>query len=430
MNLGIDSIAAVLFLLGAGQGAFLAVALLAARGGPRRANRYLACYLLAFVVTLTDYALDAAAITEQVAQLRTLLWPKEFFYGVFVYFYVRELTLPGRYPLRERQWLHLAPAFLHVAITWSLLPAPAATQTRVLDGAEPTSSAEWIYTLLLGQLELPLGIAHVSLYLALSIRLLRRHELRVKANFSYTEKVGLRWLRRLLTGTVAVYAIWVGGSLLNIYWPVQEAVFVMLGIAMVLLIYAMGYLGLRQPLIFTAPEYAPPQAATAIPAPSRPTRPREASPPPEGDRAMPTSDEIDPPANAGETLEAGIGKYRNSALSEEIATALLAEATRAMEENKLYLDSTLSLPQLADRLGVSVNHLSQAINQAGGRNFFEFVNGFRVRAVIDRIDDESTILDLAMNAGFNSKSAFYTAFRKHTGVTPGQYRKHRQRAAA
>lgn len=425
-----DSAIALLFLLGACQGGFLALALATSRAGPRRANRYLAAYLLVFVLALTDYALDAAGIASQHAWLHTLLWPKEFFYGVFIYFYVRELTRPNRFALQGRQWFHFAPAMTHVALTWSLLAAPVAMQRRIFEGGQPESTVERLYGLLLGNVELVLTIIHVAVYLVLAIRLLRAHERRVKANFSYVEKIGLRWLRRLLNGTLAIYGLWVAGSLVDLYWPIEDAVHAALGTGMVLLIYTLGFLALRQPAVFTANDQARSADRRADQDQRHAHRTAATANAPDDDEpAPPDAPDVEPVA--GELADIDSEKYRNSALSRALAEDMLDQATRAMVSGKLYLDSALSLPQMAAHLGMSVNHLSQAINQAGGQNFFDYVSGFRVQAVIDRLDEPGvTVLDLAMDAGFNSKSAFYTAFKKHTGVTPGQFRKNRGRAAA
>jgi len=70
--------------------------------------------------------------------------------------------------------------------------------------------------------------------------------------------------------------------------------------------------------------------------------------------------------------------------------------------------------------------LSQVINENIGKSFFDFVNEYRVRetkkALADSRSEQFSILGIAMDAGFNSKSAFYTAFKKYTGMTPSQFK--------
>jgi len=99
-----------------------------------------------------------------------------------------------------------------------------------------------------------------------------------------------------------------------------------------------------------------------------------------------------------------------------------------MRSEKPFLDSELTLAGLAERLAVPPRQLSQAINGGLGRNFLDFVNGFRVEEAKHYLEDpqeKRSILDIALLAGFNSKSAFYTAFKRQTGQTPSAYRQSR-----
>jgi len=105
-----------------------------------------------------------------------------------------------------------------------------------------------------------------------------------------------------------------------------------------------------------------------------------------------------------------------------------AETTRLrthMDYAKPYLDSTLTLPSLAQQLNVPTHELSELINRDLGVNFFDFVNDYRIiRAQeILRTDHTKTVLEILYEVGFNSKSSFNTAFRKYTGTTPTSYRK-------
>ncbi|MCP4362681.1 MAG: AraC family transcriptional regulator, partial [Chloroflexi bacterium] len=86
------------------------------------------------------------------------------------------------------------------------------------------------------------------------------------------------------------------------------------------------------------------------------------------------------------------------------------------------------LPQLAALLDISPNHLSQVINEQLTRNFHDFVNAYRVKEAQQRLLDEPdrTVLDIALDAGFNSKSAFYKVFKQHCNMTPLQFQRENQ----
>ena len=86
----------------------------------------------------------------------------------------------------------------------------------------------------------------------------------------------------------------------------------------------------------------------------------------------------------------------------------------------------LTLPKLAQKVGCSGNHLSQVINSEFGTSFFEYLNQYRIdyaKELLSRNNGHSSsILNIAFTVGFNSNSAFYSAFKKRVGITPAQYR--------
>ncbi|TFH41682.1 MAG: AraC family transcriptional regulator [Chrysiogenales bacterium] len=96
-----------------------------------------------------------------------------------------------------------------------------------------------------------------------------------------------------------------------------------------------------------------------------------------------------------------------------------------MEQEKLYCDEDLNLPRLSQALGVTPHQLSQFLNQHYGKNFNNYVNGFRIedaRMLLIGEPDRNT-LSVALAVGFNSYSAFHSAFRKTTGLSPAEFRK-------
>ena len=95
-----------------------------------------------------------------------------------------------------------------------------------------------------------------------------------------------------------------------------------------------------------------------------------------------------------------------------------------MTSENLYLDANLSLPKLAKHIHTSPNYISQTLNETLATNFFDYVNHKRIVAAQKLLlESELTVLDIAMQVGFNSKSAFYSAFKKHTQLTPSSYKK-------
>ncbi len=102
------------------------------------------------------------------------------------------------------------------------------------------------------------------------------------------------------------------------------------------------------------------------------------------------------------------------------------ELCRLMKEEKVYGDPELGLVKMADKLSISPNYLSQMVNKLSNSNFSDFINAYRIEDSKSKLTDPSfeqyTIPAIGLEAGFNSRSAFYNAFKKHTGMTPSQYR--------
>ena len=96
-----------------------------------------------------------------------------------------------------------------------------------------------------------------------------------------------------------------------------------------------------------------------------------------------------------------------------------------MEAEKPYLNPNLTIQELAKKLKMSRNLLSQVVNERFNQNFSDFLNAYRIYDFIEKAQDESykhfTFLALSQEVGFNSKSAFNRAFKKVTGTTPTEF---------
>ncbi|AXG72808.1 AraC family transcriptional regulator [Flavobacterium arcticum] len=96
------------------------------------------------------------------------------------------------------------------------------------------------------------------------------------------------------------------------------------------------------------------------------------------------------------------------------------------ENQEIYKDSTLNREKIAERLGISTGYVSQLVNTVTGENFANYINQYRVEAVKKMIVDPEyenyNILALGLESGFTSKTTFYKAFKKVTGMTPNNYR--------
>lgn len=131
--------------------------------------------------------------------------------------------------------------------------------------------------------------------------------------------------------------------------------------------------------------------------------------------------EIKPIRNSTNSKNKSIGIDLNV-----IDIALVEQLKKHMIENEPFLESTLTLQDLALQMNIHTHELSILINRHNGQHFFDFINKYRIEKAIEIIEKSSikefTIQQILFDVGFNSKSSFNTAFKKHTGLTPTQYR--------
>jgi AraC-like DNA-binding protein len=160
-------------------------------------------------------------------------------------------------------------------------------------------------------------------------------------------------------------------------------------------------MGMNQPLIFNPATPVPGSVAISVP--------------------------TDLPSSRLEEVNVVKEKYSRSGLSEVQVETYAALLSSAMDQEKLYLKNDLTIDELSDHLNIPRHHLSQVINDTFQMNFYDYINSFRVQTAKELLRSpkykDQTILSLAFEAGFNSKTTFNTVFKKATGLTPSQFAK-------
>jgi AraC-like DNA-binding protein len=136
------------------------------------------------------------------------------------------------------------------------------------------------------------------------------------------------------------------------------------------------------------------------------------------------------PAILEEAPERKKAKYGNNRLPDFLRASIIAELNRHMRSAQPWLKVDLTLSQLAASINVNPHHLSQIINSEFGKSFACYINEHRVTAACQLLLDKSSkaVLDVALNSGFSSKSSFNALFKKHTGMTPSEYRRRFQKS--
>lgn len=120
-------------------------------------------------------------------------------------------------------------------------------------------------------------------------------------------------------------------------------------------------------------------------------------------------------------------KYKSSGLNENLIESYTKRIIDFMEKDHAYMDSNLSLPLLAQKLNIPKQYISEILNLHLKTNFKDFVNAYRVDAFIERLNNANysnlTLVAIASEVGFSSKSSFYATFKKIKGLTPSEYKR-------
>ncbi len=357
----------VVILLGALQGFFLFVTLSGMKRGNREANTVAGFFILFISITLLgrySYTISSSSLL-----LSKLLFVGDFvifFYGPLLYFYFIRLfkTEPT---VRISTWMHFVPLLIFGII---ILPFVGFDEQQFIEYGTRMENAFY-------GLEL-FAICQNYFYLYVNIGLIRTFQRNSLQVSSIMPQV---WFYKILLGTTFVgLFFWSASFGLRFVGPEELRGFLgyqLVWISLSVLIIGLGYVILNNPEVFVPI----PVTAETIPA---------AKPAP-----------IENFQELSDTLN------------------------RIMKEQRPYLEPRLSLPDLAERSGIPVHTLSRIINEGYRKNFFEFVNTFRVEefkrlATAEKLKHH-TVFALALDSGFNSKTTFNAAFKKITNSTPREY---------
>jgi AraC-like DNA-binding protein len=362
-------------ILGIVQGLYLGTMLLTMRGPNRRANRFLGLLLFAYSVSITHFFFLRIGAYRVFPDLVAVSFPALFLFGPLFYFYVLVLT-DRTHQLNLRDILHAIPFLLMMSSVLPLHFLPAAEKLAFVARVERQEVRPIDLVLNFVQ------ILQLACYLVAAHLVLVRYEKQIRSVRSSIEQFTLLWLRGGIFLYVAVFGvIFVLGVMQMAGYEAMPVYSVLVPTFVTVIIFTLGAFGLRQPEIF-----------------------------------VPAFSEVEKEE-----------KYQKSAMTPEKRTEYLDRLNHTMENGKPYRDPELTLPGLAQILAVPVHQLSQLLNETVGQSFFDYVNKARVeeakKLLVDPAFSSYTILAIATEAGFNSKTAFNTAFKKHAGNTPSAFRK-------
>lgn len=302
-----------------------------------------------------------------------------FTYGPLLYLYVQFMTDPGR----KFNWLamiHFIPFVVFLTVSVFFRELTLLKDLRNFFTPDRFISLRIVYSTCF--------LLSVTVYSILAFIEIGRHQKKLKDMVSYTSGlITLNWLKVLsISYYVSFLVLFILGGLEMIgdFIPF-DPYFVVFGF-ITIFSFAYSFYAIQQPVIFG-------QEVRII-------------------------DE--------EENGKGTEKYVKSGLKDKQAEVYLKKLISVMDTERPYLNRNLSIQDLSELTGIPRHHITQVLNEKHGKNFFTFINEYRVKEVISRFGDPKnnnfTILAIAFDAGFNSKTTFNSIFKSHTGMTPSEYR--------
>ncbi len=317
----------------------------------------------------------------------------EFTFGPLLYLYTRSLINENP-KVKATDFLHFIP-FIGFKILFSIYEG------------NPSSFLDFYADDGLLWLRMTYGITFlcsVTFYPVLVFYLLKKHRKNIQNHYSFNNaNITLHWIRVLTWGFL------VGSVLTIISFQVSNShndriinpeVFMVS--FYILLAYAVSFYGFKQPDIFLYHKVR--------------LKDNQIKPQQEIQPAKIIKEETQPQS-----------KYQRSGLKEENADKYLKQIIAYMENEQAYLNGDLTIQDISDKLNIPRHHITQVLNEQIGKNFYHFVNEYRIEEVKKRLlSDEYkrlTLLAIAYDCGFNSKSAFNMVFKQSTGLTPTAWKK-------
>ena len=235
----------------------------------------------------------------------------------------------------------------------------------------------------------PLAISGF-LYFVWDVLLLRRHRNNIVSIFSFDEKINLKWVGYVVycyLGLFFIASFLIFGA---IYFQLLslESAFASVGILLSMMLVAFGFYKFQQTSIFS---------------------------------------NIDVNFIFSEKIKVETAYYTKSGPTEETINEYAKNLEDVMKQKKPFLDENLTLNTLAKHCGLGQTQLSQIINQYFQVNFYDFVNQYLVeeakQKLISSDYDHLSVLGIAFDCGFKSKSSFNRYFKKYTGSSPSDFKK-------
>lgn len=299
--------------------------------------------------------------------------------GACLWIYVRGLTSRGVGWARRDMW-HLVPIAICIGGALPYLSLSAQQRHIIMTSNAEIFDAQSVTAVVFMLLAWITWIAILILYGGASMRRLIKHRRAVRDLYSKVDGISLTWLNALIVIVVAFIVLVFVPSILPALSATELFSRKVVALFYLCVVLVVGLFGVLQK------------------------------------NPMPAWSQLDTGGSEGR-------RYARSALRGDDLTRIAGKLDAAMQNAQLWQNPSLSLIDLANTTGVSQNNISQTLNEHLGVNFYDYVNGWRIKAACAALrDTDQSVLAISEEVGFNAKSTFNAAFKKITGQTPRQYR--------
>lgn len=357
----------IILIIGMSQGLFLALTIQLLPNKNKTANRTLSIILI--IASLTFFVRAAPFIITTNIKIGIIADATIFIFGPLLYSYIRQLTFNEKSKFKLN-WYHYIPILLNIIyFIWSL-----------------TYNVEELKKMIkLGKLNIMFfivelgGIISITFYWVQSFLIVKRFKQDQKNQLSFNQNI-LRYIIFVLCSLGIFLLLWIITfiSLYGFRYYSNYVNYTTMWLTAPLFIYFIGFFSLTQPNIFRLPLEKKLEASKSI------TR-----------------------------------------LKPEEVNILKAKLNKLVTEDNIHSIPHLSLKSLSEALNTSSNNLSWLLNQVYNKTFYEYINQFRVEDFLNKIQNNEhqskTLLAIAMDSGFNSKSTFNKAFKAIMNDTPSNY---------
>lgn len=303
----------------------------------------------------------------------------EIFLGPLIFIYIKSLFEENKI-LVKKNWFHFTPTILYVGFITIPFMVSIFMERYWFDYLRILNENSEIAVSVL--------MSYLIFYIILSLRLFYKYRRAMLGNFSTIDDVDFEWVKKMLIGTLIVSCLDELVSFYEIFsgeldWDTQYIT----AVSVIVLIGYLGYYGVNQTKILL-PDFLIQETTST-------TKIKEKS-----------------------TSVAGFGSSESKKLQTKLETTLLTE--------KPYLDEELTLGKLARMVNTTDKKLSTLLNQQMNTTFYDLINRHRVDSVKEKLNSQEfenlTLLGIAYESGFKSKTSFNRIFKRETGLSPSAYR--------